>query len=74
MHVVVYNSETTCTFSLVFLVYLVLTIDQSFSMNDQGYSRGYPPIFTTWLEPLARVTLYLAYQNTLGGEFWRKRS
>ena len=33
---------------------------------DQGYGRGDPPIFSTGIEPLARVTQHLTDMNALG--------
>ena len=40
----------------------------------QGYATGGPPVFTTGLEPLARVTLYLQQKKKLQAFVWAQRS
>ena len=44
-------------------------MQQIFS-TKQGYSMGGTPIFITWFEPFARLTLYLTDLNTLSDLGW----
>ena len=39
------------------------------SRGHHGYGRGQPPIFSTGIEPLARMTQYLTDKNALSDFF-----
>ena len=48
---------------------MVCTKSLSFKVKRCRRGRGDPPIFSTGIEPLARMTQYLADENALGDFF-----